>query len=86
MKFEEAYDATEHLWAWSRMQCDKINAETIGTGDTILVEAYVKRSKTDSGPKGKWATWTVSVDLERVAVLARVPTPMELPRDSDVDL
>lgn len=68
------------------MEKDKIDAMTIRQKDTVLVEAYVRRTKTDTGPKGRWSTWTVAMDLERVAVLARMPVPMELPRDSQVNL
>ena len=84
--FGEAYDATEHLLPWSHMQKDKINAITIAEKDTVLVEVYIQRMKTDSSPKGKWATRTVAFELERIAVLVRIPTPMELPRDSEVNL
>ena len=84
--FRQAYDATEHLLPWSRMEKDMVDATKIEKNDTVLVEAYVRRMKTDSGPKGKWSKWTVSFELKRVAVLERVPVPMGLPPDSEVNL
>ncbi|KAI1792864.1 hypothetical protein LXA43DRAFT_886797, partial [Ganoderma leucocontextum] len=87
--FPEAYDATQHLYTWAKMQHRKIDAATIRFNDTVLVECYIKRYRppdTAFTPDNHWPRWISSFELLRIAVLVKAAAQIPLPKDSDVDL
>ncbi|KAI1784615.1 hypothetical protein LXA43DRAFT_1066595 [Ganoderma leucocontextum] len=68
--FDETYDATDDLYAWSEMQDNKISYRHIRQTNVVLLECLIRRyTPANAASNNAWSTFSIAFELARIAHL-----------------